>query len=59
MKLNFNPCIYKSMSFVMIKKREIVGPKAHCSSFDDDKTKGFIYAWIKVKLNRSSPLTHA
>ena len=37
MKLNFNPCIYNSMSFVIIKKGEIVGPKAHHSSFDDDK----------------------
>jgi len=27
--------------------------------FDDDKTHGVIYAWIKVKLQRSSPLTHA
>ena len=26
---------------------------------DDDKTHGVIYAWIKVKLQRSSPLTHA
>ena len=25
MKLNFNPCIYNSMSFVIIKKGEIVG----------------------------------
>jgi len=37
MKLNFNPCIYNSMSFVIIKKGEIVGPKAHHSSFDDDQ----------------------
>ena len=36
MKFNFNPCIYNSMSFVIIKKGEIVGPKAHRSSFDDD-----------------------
>ena len=28
MKLNFNPCIYNSMSFVIIKKGEIVSPKA-------------------------------
>ena len=28
-------CIYNSMSFVIIKKGEIVGPKAHYSSFDD------------------------
>ena len=35
-ELIFNPCIYDSMSFVIIKKREIVGPKAHHSSFDDD-----------------------
>ena len=27
--------------------------------FDDDKTHGVIYAWIKDKLHRSSPLTHA
>jgi len=27
--------------------------------FDDDKTHGVIYAWIKVKLQGSSPLTHA
>jgi len=27
--------------------------------FDDDKTHGLIYAWIKVKLQGSSPLTHA
>ena len=27
MKLIFNPCIYNSMSFVIIKKGEIVGPK--------------------------------
>ena len=59
MKLNFNPYIYNSMSFVIIKKGEIVGPKAHHSSFDDEKTHGVIYAWIKVKLHRSSPLTHA
>ena len=26
MKLDFNPCIYNSMSFVIIKKGEIVGP---------------------------------
>ena len=32
MKLNFNPCIYNSMSFVIIKKGEIVGSKAHRSS---------------------------
>jgi len=36
MKLIFNPYIYNSMSFVIIKKREIVVPKAHYSSFDDD-----------------------
>ena len=36
MKLNFNPCIYNSMSFVIIKTGEIVGPEAHHSSFDDD-----------------------
>jgi len=36
MKLNFNPCIYNSMSFVIIKKGEIVGPEALHSSFDDD-----------------------
>ena len=36
LKLYFNPCIYNSMSFVIIKKGEIVGPKAHRSSFDDD-----------------------
>ena len=36
MKLKFNPCIYNSMSFVIIKKGEIVGPEAHHSSFDDD-----------------------
>ena len=36
MKLDFNPYIYSSMSFVIIKKGEIVGPKAHHSSFDDD-----------------------
>ena len=35
-ELNFNPCIYNSMIFVIIKKGEIVGPKAHHSSFDDD-----------------------
>jgi len=27
--------------------------------FDDDKTHGVIYAWIKDKLQGSSPLTHA
>ena len=27
--------------------------------FDDDKPHEVIYAWIKVKLQRSSPLTHA
>jgi len=27
--------------------------------FDDDKTHRAIYAWIKDKLHRSSPLTHA
>ena len=32
-----NPCIYNFMSFVIIKKGEIVGPKAHHSSFDDDQ----------------------
>ena len=36
MKLNFNPCIYNSMSFVIIKKEEIVGSEAFYSSFDDD-----------------------
>ena len=36
MKLNVNPCIYNSMSFVIIKKGEIVGPEAHHSSFDAD-----------------------
>ena len=36
MKLNFNPCIYNSMSFVIIKKGEIVGPEARRSSFDND-----------------------
>ena len=34
--LKFNPCIYNSMSFVIIKKGEIVGSKAHHSSFDDE-----------------------
>ena len=28
MKLNFNPYIYNSMSFFIIKKGEIVGPEA-------------------------------
>ena len=37
LKLYFNPCIYNSMSFVIIKKEEIVGPKAHHSSFYDDQ----------------------
>jgi len=36
MNLNFNPCLYNSMSFVIIKKGEIVVPEAHYSSFDDD-----------------------
>ena len=36
MKLNFNPCIYNSMSFVIIKKWEIVGLEAHHSCFNDD-----------------------
>ena len=27
--------------------------------FDDDKTHEVIYAWLKVKLQGSSPLTHA
>ena len=36
MKLNFNPFMYNSMSFVIIEKGEIVGPKTHHSSFDDD-----------------------
>ena len=36
MKLIFNPCIYNFMSFIIIKKVEIVGPKAHHSSFEDD-----------------------
>ena len=36
MKLNFNPCIYNSMSFVIIKRGEIVSPEALHSSFDDD-----------------------
>ena len=36
MKLNFNPCIYNSMSFVIIKKGEIVGREALHYSFDDD-----------------------
>jgi len=36
MKLNFNPCIHNSMSFVIIKKGEIVSPEAFHSSFDDD-----------------------
>ena len=51
LKINFNPCIYNSMSFVIIKKGEIVGPKAHHCSFDNDKTHGVIYAWIKDKLH--------
>ena len=38
MKHIFNSCIYNFMSFVIIKKGEIVGPKAHHSSFDDDQT---------------------
>ena len=38
MKLVFNPCIYNFMSFVIIKKGEIVGPKAHHSSIDDDNS---------------------
>ena len=33
---SFNPCIYNSMSFVIIKKGEIVDPKTHHASFDDD-----------------------
>ena len=37
MKLIFNPYIYNSMSFVIIKKGEIVGPMAHHSSFDNDQ----------------------
>ena len=37
MKLDFNPYIYNFMSFVIIKKEEIVGPKAYHSSFDDDQ----------------------
>jgi len=36
MKLIFNPYIYNSMSFVIIKNREIVGPKVNHPSFDDD-----------------------
>ena len=32
MKLNFNPCIYNFMSFVITKKGEIVSPKVHHSS---------------------------
>ena len=36
MKLYFDPCIYNSMSFVIIEKGEIVGPEAFHSSFDDD-----------------------
>ena len=27
--------------------------------FDDDKTHGIIYTWIKDKLHKSSSLTHA
>jgi len=27
--------------------------------FDDDKTHEVIYAWVKDKLHRSSPITHA
>ena len=34
MKLIFNPSIYNSMSFVIIQKGEIVGPKTHHSTFD-------------------------
>ena len=37
LKLYFNPCIYNFMSFVIIKKEEIVRPKAYHSSFDDDQ----------------------
>ena len=37
MMLNFNPCIYNSLSFVIIKKGKIVGPMAHRSNFDDDQ----------------------
>ena len=36
MKIIFNSCIYNSMSFVIIQKGKIVGPKAYHSSFDDD-----------------------
>jgi len=35
MKFNFNPCTYNSISFVIIKKGEIVGPEAIHSSFED------------------------
>ena len=36
MKLNLNPCIYNSMTFVIIKKGENVGSEAGHSDFDDD-----------------------
>ena len=36
MKLIFNPCIYNFISFVIIKKGKIVGPKAFHPNFDDD-----------------------
>ena len=36
MKFIFNPCIYNSIGFVIIKMGKIVDPKTHHFSFDDD-----------------------
>ena len=36
MKLNLNLCIYNLISFVVIRKGEIVGLEAFHLSFDDD-----------------------
>jgi len=36
MDLFSNPCIYNSMSFVIIEKEEIAGSKAHHSGFNTD-----------------------
>ena len=47
------------MSLIIIKTRVMGLWANNLPLFDDDKTHGVIYAWIKVKLQRSSPLTHA
>ena len=46
MQLNFNPCIYNFMS---------VGPEAHHSSFDDEKTHGLYMHGLKLGFIEAPP----